>query len=180
MKTNAISTKTLTYTALFAVLITICAWLSIPTIVPFTLQTFAVFLALLVLGGKAGTLSVIVYLLMGAVGLPVFAGMKGGLGSLLGTTGGYLLGFIALALVYWGMTTLLGQKFWVELTALILGQALCYALGTAWFVVVYSQTTGAVGFATALSWCVIPYILPDAGKLVAAVLLRKRIGKWMK
>lgn len=169
------TTKRLTHTALFAVLITLCAWLSIPTTVPFTLQTFAVFLALLMLGGKDGTLSVVVYLLMGAVGLPVFAGMKGGLGALLGTTGGYLIGFMALALVYWAMTTLLGDGLWVAVTALVLGQALCYAIGTVWFVMVYSQSTGTIGYATALSWCVIPYILPDLGKLVLALVLHKRL-----
>lgn len=171
------TTKSLTRMALFAVLMAVCAWLSIPTIVPFTLQTFAVFLALLVLGGKQGTLSVCVYLLMGAVGLPVFAGMKGGLGSLLGSTGGYLIGFVALGLVYWGMTRALGDKLWVKLTALVLGQAVCYGFGTAWFVVVYGQTTGAIGVATALGWCVIPYIIPDFCKLVAAVVLHKRLVK---
>ena len=83
-------TRDLARAALFAALIAICSWISIPTAVPFTLQTFAVFLALGVLGGKLGTLSVAVYLLLGAVGLPVFAGFQGGLGALLGATGGYL------------------------------------------------------------------------------------------
>ena len=83
-------TRELARAALFAALIAICSWISIPTAVPFTLQTFAVFLALGVLGGKLGTLSVAVYLLLGAVGLPVFAGFQGGLGALLGATGGYL------------------------------------------------------------------------------------------
>ena len=82
------------YIGLFAVVIAICSWISIPTVVPFTLQTFAVFLAVAILGGKRGTLSVIVYVLLGADGLPVFSGFKGGFGVLLNTTGGYIIGFI--------------------------------------------------------------------------------------
>ena len=96
------------YNALFAVLLTVCAWISVPLPVPFTLQTFAIFAALGILGGRRGTWAVAVYLLLGAVGLPVFSGFRGGLGALLGTTGGYILGFLALALVYWLVTALLG------------------------------------------------------------------------
>ena len=103
--TSSTSTKMKTldmaYIGLFAVVITICSWISIPTVVPFTLQTFAVFLAVAVLGGKRGTLSVIVYVLLGAVGLPVFSGFKGGIGVLLNTTGGYIIGFIFSALLMW-------------------------------------------------------------------------------
>lgn len=89
------------YIGLFAVVIAICSWISIPTVVPFTLQTFAVFLTVSVLGGKRGTLSVIIYVLLGAVGLPVFSGFKGGVGALLNTTGGYIIGFIFSALIMW-------------------------------------------------------------------------------
>ena len=86
-------TRELAYTGILAALIAVCSWISIPTAVPFTLQTFAVFLTLGLLGGRLGTLAVTVYLLLGAVGLPVFAGFHGGLGAFLGATGGYLVGF---------------------------------------------------------------------------------------
>lgn len=86
------------YIALFAVLMAVCSWISIPAVVPFTLQTFGVFVAVSVLGGKRGTLAVVLYLLMGVVGLPVFAGFSGGLGVLLGSTGGYIVGFVFTAL----------------------------------------------------------------------------------
>ena len=93
-KTNTLKTRDLTLIALFAALIAICAWLTVPMPdVPFTMQTFGVFAALLLLGGKRGTLSILLYLLLGAAGLPVFSGFRGGIGSLLGTTGGYLVGF---------------------------------------------------------------------------------------
>ena len=89
------------YIALFAVAIAICSWISVPATVPFTLQTFGVFLAAAVLGGKRGTLAVLVYLALGMAGVPVFAGFQGGMGCLLGSTGGYLIGFLFLALVMW-------------------------------------------------------------------------------
>ena len=85
-----VKTTDLVFIAAGAALITICSWISIPTAVPFTLQTFAVFVVLLILGGERGTLSTIVYVIMGAVGIPVFSGFKGGLGVLFGKTGGYI------------------------------------------------------------------------------------------
>ena len=83
----------LAYMALGAVIIAVCSWISIPTVVPFTLQTFAVFSVLGLLGGKRGTISVLIYILLGAVGVPVFAGFSGGFGVILGPTGGYIIGF---------------------------------------------------------------------------------------
>ena len=84
----------LAYMALGAVIIAVCSWISIPTVVPFTLQTFAVFSVLGLLGGKRGTISVLIYILLGAVGVPVFAGFSGGFGVILGPTGGYIVGFL--------------------------------------------------------------------------------------
>lgn len=105
---TATKTKTydLAYIAIFAVLIAICSWISIPMTVPFTLQTFGVFMAVGVLGGKRGSLAVLVYILLGAIGVPVFAGFSGGLGILLNNTGGYIIGFLFSALVMWAMESL--------------------------------------------------------------------------
>ena len=86
-----LSITSMIYIALMAVIITICSWISIPGPVPFTLQTFAVFTALLLLGTRDGLISIVVYLLLGAVGVPVFSGFSGGIGHLLGPTGGYLI-----------------------------------------------------------------------------------------
>ena len=137
-------TKDLCYMALMAVLIAVCSWISVQTVVPFTLQTFAVFCALELLGGARGTVAVAVYLLLGAAGVPVFAGFTGGLGILLGSTGGYLLGFLLTGLVYW-LFERLGRSLWLRVAALLLGLALCYAFGTLWFVEVYSRTNGHDG-----------------------------------
>nr|WP_325196323.1 biotin transporter BioY [uncultured Oscillibacter sp.] len=173
-------TVDLAYIALFAVLMAVCAWITIPMTVPFTLQIFAVFAALVTLGGRRGTYAVVVYLLLGAVGLPVGAGFQGGLGWLLGTTGGYIVGFLCIALLYWLLTAKLGESLPVVIAACVLGLTLCYAFGTAWFMVVYAQNSGPVGLMTALGWCVFPYIIPDLVKLVLAVLLSRRVKQFLK
>ena len=169
-------TVDMAYIALFAVMIAVCSWISIPATVPFTLQTFGVFLAVGVLGGQRGTLAVLVYLLLGMVGLPVFAGFSGGMGCLLGSTGGYIVGFLFSALVMWAMERLLGKKPWVLALSMVLGLIVCYAFGTVWFMQVYAKTTGAIGLWTALGWCVFPYILPDLVKIVLAMVLCKRLA----
>lgn len=102
-------TYDLVYISMFTVLIAICSWISIPAAVPFTLQTLGVFLAVGILGGKRGTMAVLVYILLGAIGIPVFAGFSGGIGVLTGTTGGYIVGFLASALVMWGMERAFGK-----------------------------------------------------------------------
>ena len=176
METNTkLSVRDMTYIALFAVVMAICSWISVPSVVPFTLQTFGVFLAVGVLGGKRGTLAVLIYILLGCVGLPVFAGFSGGIGILLGSTGGYIVGFLFTALTMWAMERLPGNPILVSVASMVLGLAVCYAFGTVWFVVVYAQKTGPVGFWTALGWCVFPYIIPDLVKMVLALVLRKRL-----
>ena len=118
--------------------------------------------------------------LLGAVGVPVFSGFRGGLGVLLDTTGGYIIGFVAAALVYWLLTARLGESLPVKTIACVLGLAVCYAFGTAWFLVLYARTTGPIGVTTALGWCVIPYIIPDLLKLALAIILSRRVKKFLK
>ena len=174
--TTRSKTYDMVYIAVFAVLIAICSWISIPMTVPFTLQTFAVFLAVGVLGGKRGSLAVLIYILLGAVGIPVFAGI----GVLLGNTGGYIVGFLFSALVMWLIEKLFGRKTWVLGVSMVLGLIVCYAIGTVWFMVVYAQNSGAVGLATVLGWCVIPFIIPDLVKIALALTLSKRLSKALK
>ena len=169
-------TVDMAYIAMFAVVMAVCAWISIPAAVPFTLQTLGVFLAVGMLGGKRGTLAVLIYLLLGAVGMPVFAGFNGGLGYMLGSTGGYIVGFLLSALTMWGFEAALGRKTWVLAVSMVLGLAVCYAFGTAWFMVVYARNSGPIGLMTALGWCVIPYIVPDLVKIALALLLQKLLS----
>ena len=166
--------------ALFAALLAVCAWIVIPAgDVPFTLQTFGVFAALGLLGGKRGTVAIGVYLLLGAIGVPVFAGFTGGIGKLLGVTGGYLVSYLFI-----GGIVILAEKWFGEgtlvfLIAGILGMIVCYAFGTAWFVVAYARASGPIGWGAALAKCVLPFVLPDGAKLALAVLLRDRVKKYV-
>lgn len=170
-----LSVQDMAYIAMFAVIMAVCSWISVPYIVPFTLQTFGVFLAVSVLGGKRGTLAVLIYILLGCVGLPVFAGFTGGFGILLGSTGGYIVGFLFTALIMWAMEKIPGNQTLVTSASMVLGLLACYAFGTVWFVVVYARTIGPVGLWTALGWCVFPYIIPDLAKMALALALRKRL-----
>lgn len=180
MKKNKLNVLDLAYIGAFAALMAVCSWISIPTTVPFTLQTLGVFLAISLLGGKRGFLSVLVYILLGMVGFPVFSGFKGGLGAIIGTTGGYIVGFLLTALVSGLIMDKFGKKIPVMMIAMLLGLIACYALGTVWFMYVYAQKTGPIGVMTTLGWCVFPFILPDCIKLALAILIEKRVGKYVK
>ena len=170
-------TKDMVYISMFAVLIAICSWISIPAAVPFTLQTMAVFTAVGLLGGKRGTISVLLYILLGAIGIPVFAGFSGGVGVLMGTTGGYIVGFLFSALLMWAMEASFGKGRIIRILSMVLGLIVCYAFGTIWFMFVYTKTTGPVGIAAVLGWCVIPFIIPDCIKIVVAFILTDRLKK---
>ena len=168
--------RDLVYIAMFAALIAVCSVISIPLgEVPFTLQTFGVCLAAAMLGWKRGTLSVIIYILLGAVGLPVFAGLKGGVGVLAGPTGGYIVGFILTALVV-GFAAQRSDRRALPLAfSMAVGVLLCYAVGAVWFMSVTRR-----GILEALTLCILPYLLPDSVKIAAAVLLTNRLSKVIK
>ncbi len=163
--------KQLSLCALFAALHCVCAWLSIPAFgVNLTLQSFSLFLSLLLLGGKGGCAAICVYLCLGAVGLPVFSGFQGGIGVLAGPSGGFLWGFLLLGLVYWLLTGAFGEK--LRLPALFLGQGLCYVCGAAWF-------AWGFGGENAVVLTVLPFLLPDWVKLTLAHLLSKRLKRFV-
>lgn len=173
-------TKNLVLTAVCAAITCALAPLSVPIagLVPITLATFAVMLSGMLLGGRMGALSQVVYLLIGAVGLPVFSGYKAGLGVLLGPTGGYLIGYIPLAFIAgavyaaWGKKASGFKKYAVMLGAMILGTAVLYAFGTAWYCIV--TETGVV---SALAWCVVPFLIGDAAKMAAVMMLAPALEK---
>ena len=152
-----------------AALLVICGWVTVPFgDIGFTMQSFGVFLILCLFGGGKATAAFGIYLLLGAVGLPVFSGFQGGFGVLLGPTGGYLWGFPAACLVFW-----LFEKKLPQWLLLILGMLTCYVCGCGWFYFLY--TGNGLGFIVLK--CVVPYILPDGGKLFLALLVSKRIHK---
>ncbi len=150
--------------SLFASLTAICAWLSVPLPgISFTMQTFGILLTLGILGGKWGSVSILLYLLMGIVGLPVFSGFRGGAACLLDPAGGFLWGFLACGLLYWAAERL------GRLPAMVLGLTGCYACGYFWF----SRYTG-----TGLP--VLPWLVPDTLKLALAYSLSGRIRRQLK
>ena len=102
-KKKRFRTVDLSYIALGAVLIAVCSWISIPTTVPFTMQTFGVFFVLSILGGRRGTAAIVVYVLLGAVGVPVFSQFTSGIGVLLGNTGGYLIGLCFFLMLWYSL-----------------------------------------------------------------------------
>lgn len=170
-------------------LITVTSWISIPLgPVPFTLQTMGILAVMLACGGRRGTLSILVYLALGFCGVPVFAGFKGGFAALVGPTGGFLVGFLLAALLYWLLEVILFRrlmtgpvKTWIfgALNSVIF-EVVLYVTGVIWFMSVYAAQTGPVGLATVLGWCVIPFIIPDIVKLIAAVVTGERARKLVR
>lgn len=159
--------RTITQSALCAALIVVCSWISVPMVIPATLQTLGVFFTLFLLGGKRSFVVFLVYIALGAAGLPVFSGFGSGLGVLFGPTGGFLIGFLIMSIFVWGRDN---SRIWVFVAMII-----CYAFGTVWFMV----QSGA-SFVTAFSLCVLPFILPDLVKLILADILAKKIKKFIK
>lgn len=163
--------KNMALCGMFSALLAACAWLSFPIgDVAITLQTFGILLCLRVLGGKRGTIAIFVYLLLGAVGLPVFSGFRGGLGVLLGATGGYLTGFLLTGLLYW-LLTALSPKY--TLPAMAIGLLICYCVGSIWYYHVYTGNAATTGFI--LIKCILPYLLPDGVKLFLAYRLGEKL-----
>lgn len=153
--------------SLLAAMTAICAWIHIP-IPPlsFTLQTLAVLLCLGLLGGTWGSVSIGLYLALGLVGLPVFSGFQGS-AALAGPTAGFLWGFALAGLVY---RLLEGVG---RLPAMIGAQLIVYLSGCLWF----SFYAGGIGFPAAAAVCVVPYLIPDAVKLLLAHSLTEKIRK---
>lgn len=176
MKNNSkLTTLDIVYIGMFVALITICAYISIPTTVPFTMQTFGIFAAVSFLGQKRGTLAMLVYILLGAVGAPVFTGFKVGFAVLFGPTGGYLLGYFLATIISGLLIKHLGRKFIIMFFSMILGLLACYIFGTAWFIYLYTKNGSNIGILGALSSCVFPFVIPDLIKITLAIILGKQL-----
>ena len=176
---RSLSTRDIAMIAMSVALIAVCSWISIPMTVPFTMQTFAVCLVTALLGLRRGMWAVLCYILLGAVGAPVFSGFKGGISVLLGPTGGYILGFLFTALIVGLAVQKFGRSVPVLICARAAGILVCYAFGTAWFMYVYARKTGPISLGAALAWCVLPYLLPDAAKIALAVVLVRRLSPFV-
>lgn len=173
--TTRTQTKSMILCALFAAATAVLSQLSIPlpfTPVPINLATLSVLAAGGLLGPVYGAVSLTVYVALGAVGLPVFAQFSGGIGIILGPTGGYIIGYIAAAFITGLISKRLSRRFWGNILAMSAGLLLCYVMGTAWFMV--STNTGLLA---ALGMCVAPFLIGDALKIACAALLVNRLSR---
>ncbi|HBP24224.1 MAG TPA: biotin transporter BioY [Oribacterium sp.] len=184
---NTLNTKTLTLTALCAALLCVLSPMSIPLPggVPISLATLAAAFAGALLGPKYGTLSVLLYLLLGAFGLPVFAGYSAGLSSFVKPSSGYLIGYLFLAfltgLIYhnFGHTQKGVAKLILLFVAQLAGEVVLYIFGTAWFMYLMGAQ-GNAALATlggALGACVIPFIPGDCAKMIVVCLMIPALEK---
>jgi biotin transport system substrate-specific component len=163
--------RSMVYTALMAAFIAIGAFVAIPVgPVPIVLQNFFVLLTGLLLGPRWGAASVSLYLLAGAIGMPVFAGATGGLGRFFGPTGGYLLSYLpAVALV--GAVSTAGRGRWaVDLIGLTAATLLVYAIGVPWL----AWVTG-MPFGKAVAVGMVPFVLGDVVKIAAALSIARAV-----
>lgn len=170
-----LTTYQMAATALMAAVMCVLGPLTVPIgAVPISLANFVICLTAWLLGPKFGTLSVAVYLCIGLIGVPVFSGYGAGLAKIAGPTGGYLVGYLLLALIGGLFIEKSNGNPVVSGIGLVLGDAACYVLGTAWFVF---QMQCELGYA--LSVCVYPFIALDLAKIVVScvvgALLRKRL-----
>lgn len=168
-----IRTKQMVLIALMTAVTCVLGPLSIPlpfSPVPISLTNFAIFLAIFVLGMKSGTISFIIYLLLGAVGVPVFSSFRGGFQVLAGATGGYLIGFIFLALIMGFALDHFDRKLVPTIIGMIIGMAVCYAFGTVWLAKLLS-----LSFKEGLMMGVIPYLAGDAAKIIIAAIVGPKL-----
>ena len=167
-------TKVMVVTGMFTALICALSLIAIPTsTVPFTLSLLAIFLTGALLPPRQALLSALVYILIGTIGLPVFAGMKGGVAALLGQTGGYIMSYPIMTFVT-SLSFRLTKKHktLVLILGMIISLSICYLLGTLWF----SHITG-IGFLPSLTLCVAPYVLFDLLKIALATSFSSIIRK---
>lgn len=168
-------TKTLVLTGLMAALICILSPLSFPlpfSPVPISFGTLAIYFSAYVSGPKKGSLSVLIYILLGLAGLPVFTGFMGGPGKLFGPTGGYLIGYLFLALICGFFADKWHGKWQPALLGMLLGTLVCYLFGTVWLAF---QTN--ISFLSALVAGVLPFLPGDLVKIAAAMLLGGTLRK---
>ncbi len=163
----------LTTTALMAAVICILGPLSIPIgVVPISFTSLAIFLALYAIGVKYGTISYGVYLLIGLCGVPVFSGFSGGPAKLFGPTGGYLIGFIFMAVISGWFIERHPERRWMCLLGMVLGTLVLYLFGTAWL-----AYQAQLSFTAALAVGVIPFIVGDMAKIGIALFVGPQIRK---
>lgn len=162
--------------ALSVAFLAVCSWITVPGTVPFTMQSFAVFVMSALLGGKSSFYALLTYILLGGMGIPVFSGMRGGIGILLGETGGYLLGFLVGAPIC-GSICCKFKNIGARFAAMLLCLVFCYVFGCIWIWVLYFSNNELYSITALLSGFVLPYVIPDVIKIVLSILTVSALEK---
>ncbi len=175
-----INIKAASRISLFAALMAVSAWIWIPGPVPFTMQAFGIFLAAALLGAKHAFVATLVYILLGAAGVPVFSGMRGGIGALLGPTGGFILGFLPMTYICGRICDKIKRSPQTLILSMLAGLLACYITGTLWYALIYLGENGKFALGTAIIQCVVPFIIPDLLKIFLAAFISNRLIKHTK
>ena len=166
--------------SLSTILITISAWIEIPFIVPFTLQILAIFIITGLFKFRVSFLSVVIYIIMGIIGIPVFSGFQGGIGVLMTYTGGFLLGFIFIPIVYNIINKVIINKNFSLVISFIISLIIIYLIGSIWFYIVYTNKNNNVNFIDCIVISVLPFIIPDVFKLFISIILINKLSNIIK
>lgn len=167
------SARQLTLIGVMSAVLCVLGPLSLPVgLVPVSLTNLAIYFTIYVLGRKRGTISYMVYLLIGLIGLPVFSGFSGGFPKLAGPTGGYLIGFIFMAFISGIFIDKFSNKIYICFFGMVIGTIVTYLFGTAWLAYVAHMT-----FNKALAIGVLPFIIGDLIKIIIAALIGPQIRK---
>lgn len=174
-------THNISLIAFFTTLLVISSWFTIPFVIPFTLQTLVIFILILVLDLKKSLLILLIYCLLGIIGIPVFSSFQSGLGVFLGPTGGFLIGFVPMIIVSNILLNIISNKkngnldnktnFFMSFLALFIGLLCCYTIATIWYGLVYDTTTSSLNIIIAI---ILPFILPDIIKIIIAIIIAKK------
>ena len=168
--------------AFFTTLLVISSWFTIPFVIPFTLQTLVIFILILVLDLKKSLLILLIYCLLGIIGIPVFSSFQNGLGVFLGPTGGFLIGFVPMIIVSNILLKTIRKKkngnlgsnkknYFMSFFALFIGLLCCYTIATIWYGLVYDTTTSSLNIIIAI---ILPFVLPDIIKIIIAIIIAKK------
>lgn len=169
------NTKNLALIGLMSAVLCILGPMSLPipiSPVPISLGMLGVYLTVYILGMKKGTISICIYILLGTIGLPVFTAFGSGIGKVLGPTGGYLVGYIFIALIFGIFIDKWKTNQVLIFLGMILGTAVCYLLGTAWL-----AKQAGMSFSAALAAGVIPFIPGDLAKIIITMLVGAPVRK---
>ena len=176
MQKSRLDLRSVVSVALMTALICLTSLLTIPVFtVPITLQTFGIYSSLFLLGGKRGSIATILYIAIGAIGMPVFSGFSGGVGRLFDASGGFILGFLLSSLFFWLLTATLPKRDAFKILSAALSLILLYVLGSLWYALVYIGSPREILYM--LSVCLTAFLLPDTVKIFLAYILSSRLLK---